>query len=225
VKVLELFAGTRSIGKEFEKAGHEVYSIEWDETHPNIDWHTDILKVNATDIISRFGFPDVIWASPDCTTYSIAGISHHRFQELSGNLAPFSEYAKFCDKVNQHVLKMIYELNPKYYFIENPRGGFRKMDFIQDYPRYTVTYCQYYNRNDYPHLTDEEAENMRRMKPTDIFTNHPNSQFKPICKNGMPCHVTARRGARTGTQGIKNKIDKSTIPSELCRHIVKITEG
>jgi hypothetical protein len=99
------------------------------------------------------------------------------------------------------------------------------MDFIQDYPRYTVTYCQYYDRNDYPHLTDEEAENMRRMKPTDIFTNHPSPHFKPICKNGMPCHVTARRGARTGTQGIKNKIDKSTIPSELCRHIVRISEG
>jgi hypothetical protein len=224
MKVLELFAGTRSIGKEFEKAGHEVYSIEWDESHPNIDWYTDISNVRVEDIISRFGYPEIIWCSPDCTTYSIAGISHHRYQEKTGNLAPYSEYAKFCDHVNQHVLGLIDSLKPKYYFIENPRGGFRKMDFIQDYPRYTVTYCQYYNRNDYPHLTDEEAENMRRMKPTDIFTNHPNPQFKPICKNGMPCHVTARRGARTGTQGIKNKIDKSTIPSELCRHIVKITE-
>lgn len=224
MKVLELFAGTRSIGKAFEKKGHEVFSIEWDEQHPNIDWYTDISKVTAEDIIKRFGVPDIIWASPDCTTYSIAGISHHRYQENSGNLAPYSDYAKFCDTVNVHVLNLIRELKPKYYFIENPRGGMRKMDFMKGLPRYTVTYCQYYNREDYPHMTDEEAENMRRMKPTDLWTNHPKPKFKTICKNGMPCHVTARRGARTGTQGIKGKVDKSTIPTALCGHIVSICE-
>jgi hypothetical protein len=209
VKVLELFAGTRSIGKAFEEAGHEVFSIEWDKQHENIDWYADILEVTAWDILREFGSPDVIWASPDCTTYSIAGISHHRTQELSGNLAPYSDYAKFCDRVNEHVLNLISELQPKYYFIENPRGGFRKMDFIQGYPRYTVTYCQYGDT---------------RMKPTDIFTNHPKPMFKPMCKNGMPCHVAAPRGAKTGTQGIKNKVDKSRIPEELCQHIVKICE-
>ncbi len=141
MKILELFAGTRSIGKAFEKAGHEVFSIEWDKQHENIDWYVDILEITADNIIQKFGKPDVIWASPDCTTYSIAGISHHRIKELSGNLKPVSEYAKFCDKVNQHVLNLINELKPKYYFIENPRGGMRKMKFMQDLPIYTVTSC------------------------------------------------------------------------------------
>ena len=143
MKVLELFAGTRSIGKAFERRGHDVFSIEWDKRFENIDLYADINTITADDILKNFGRPDVIWASPDCTTYSIAAISHHRRKEDDGNLAPVSEYAKFCDNVNQHVLKLIHELNPKYWFIENPRGGLRKMRFMKDLPRYTLTYCQY----------------------------------------------------------------------------------
>ena len=122
LKVLELFAGTRSIGKAFEEKGHEVYSVEWDKQHENIDLYADILTVTSEQILKEFGKPDIIWASPDCTTYSIAAISTHREREGDGNLAPKSEKAKQSDKVNQHVLALIKELNPKYYFIENPRG-------------------------------------------------------------------------------------------------------
>lgn len=83
MKVLELFAGMRSIGKAFEAAGHEVYSVEWDKNFENIDLYADILTVTAQDILDKFGYPDVIWASPDCTTFSIAAISHHRKKILS----------------------------------------------------------------------------------------------------------------------------------------------
>jgi hypothetical protein len=208
LKVLELFAGTRSIGKVFESAGHEVFSIEWDKQHENIDWYEDISKVTAQDILEKFGKPDVIWASPDCTSYSIAAISHHRTREDDGNLTPKSDYAKFCDKVNQHVINLIKELNPTYYFIENPRGGMRKMRFMKDLPRYTVWYCTYGDT---------------RAKPTDLWTNHPNPKFKLPCHNGNKnCHhESAPRGSKTGTQGLA-KVDRSRIPDELCKHIVKI---
>ena len=86
----------------------------------------------------------------------------------------------------------------------------RKMDFMQDIPRHTVTYCQY-------------GDN--RMKPTDIWTNYENPNFKPMCKNGMSCHDSAPRGSRSGTQGIKGKKDRSLIPKELCEYIVKICEA
>lgn len=123
MKVLELFAGTRSIGRAFEAKGHEVFSVEWDKQFKDIDLYGDILKVQYNEILQRFGKPDVVWASPDCTTYSIAGISHHRRKDDHGNLKPISEYAEYCDRVNQHMLCLILALSPKYWFIENPRGG------------------------------------------------------------------------------------------------------
>ena len=209
MKVLELFAGTRSIGKAFEEKGHEVFSVEWDRSFENIDLYKDIYELSAKEILNKFGKPDVIWASPDCSSYSIAAISRHRKREENGNLAPVSEYAKFCDRVNQHTLNLIMTLSPKYWFIENPRGGMRKMDFMHGLPRYTVTYCQYGDT---------------RMKPTDIWTNHPDPNFKPVCKNGDPCHEKAPRGSITGTQGLKGSKERSVIPAELCRHIVKICE-
>ena len=209
MKVLELFAGTRSISKAFEKRGHETYSIEWNKDFENITLYEDINNITAKGIIKLCGgVPDVIWASPDCTTYSIAAISHHRKYEVD-TLTPVSEYAKFCDKTNKHVLDLIQELKPKFYFIENPRGGLRKMDFMKGLYRYTITYCKYGDT---------------RMKPTDIWTNHPDPQFKPMCKNGDSCHEPAPRGSKTGTQGLKGAKERSVIPSQLCDHIVKICE-
>ena len=210
MKVLELFAGTRSIGKAFEARGHDVFSVEWDKKFENIDLYADIMTVTAEQILDSFGKPDVIWASPDCTTYSVAAISKHRRKEPNGNLAPVSEYAIFCDAVNTHLVNLIQELAPKYWFIENPVGGLRKMDFMRELPRHIVTYCQY---------------GERRQKPTDIWTNHPNPKFKPPCTRGSKCHDAAPRGSNTGTQALKNAIEKAKVPTMLCEHIVDICEG
>lgn len=225
MKVLELFAGTRSIGKAFEAAGHKVFSVEWNKDFEDIDLYADILTVTAADIVEKFGLPDVIWASPDCTTFSIAAISHHRWKDPeTGHLHPKSDYAKFCDEVDQHVLSLIDELNRMrlekglselIYFIENPVGGLRKQIWMQGRPRYTVTYCQY---------ELDKPVSQRRKKPTDIWTNHPNPQFRPVCKNGDPCHAAAPRGAKTGTQGLKGSKERSVIPRMLCEHIVYICE-
>ena len=208
MKVLELFAGTRSIGKAFEERGHEVFSIDWNKDFENIDLYTDIGNLTAKDVLEKFGRPDVIWASPDCTTFSVAAISHHRrLNPVTKSLDPISEYARFCDKVDTHVLDLIKEINPTYWFIENPRGAMRKMEWMQGLPRYTVTYCQY--------ETDKPVE-QRRMKPTDIWTNHPNPCFLPPCKNGDTCHASAPRGSRTGTQGIEREREREVSYHRNC---------
>lgn len=211
MKILDLFCGTKSIANAFEKRGHEVFTVDWDKQfEPSLA--ADIGTLQAQDIIDLCGgVPDIIWASPDCTTFSIAAISHHRTRAENGTLLPKSDYAKQCDQIDKNVIRLIQELKPKYWFIENPRGGMRKAEFMQDFNkyRYTVTYCKYGDT---------------RMKPTDIWTNHPCPEFLPPCKNGDSCHDAAPRGSRTGTQGIKGKKDRSRIPQKLCEHIVDICE-
>lgn len=222
MKVLELFCGTKSISNAFKERGHEVYTVDWDKKFsPSLC--ADIGKLTAEDIINLCGgVPNVIWASPDCTTYSVAAISYHRRRDRTGNLLPVTEYAKTCDEYNKHLIELIKELSPRYWFIENPRAGMRKMQFVQGLPRYTVTYCQY---GDF------------RMKPTDIWTNHPNPCFKEPCKKGDSCHEPAPRHSTVrkmkeagievkegGTQRMKNKIEKARIPKLLCEHIVNICE-
>ena len=211
MKVLELFAGTRSISKAFERKGHNTYSVEWSKDFENIDLYEDINNLTRDRIIELCGgVPDIIWASPDCTTYSLAAIRYHRKKNPdTGDLEPISDYAKFCDKTNKYLIKLIREVGPKFYFIENPRACLRKMEFMQGLPRYTVTYCQY---GDF------------RMKPTDIWTNIPNPQFKPACNYGDECHVASPRSSSTGTQALKNSKERSRIPDLLCDHIVNICE-
>ena len=209
MKCLDLFSGTRSIAKAFEERGHKVYTIDIDRIHKNIDWYVDIMKVTPKDIIDRFGIPDVIWASPPCTTYSVSAISYHREKTADGLLLPKTELAKKSDELIKYTLELIKKLNPMYFFVENPRGALRKMPFMKELKRYTVTYCQYGDT---------------RMKPTDIWTNHPNPRFKPPCKKGDSCHEPAPRGSKTGTQGLKGAIQRAVIPKKLCEYIVKICE-
>ena len=209
MKVLELFSGTRSIGEAFEKRGHEVFSVEWDESLP-ADLHADIEFLKAPDVLRAFGRPDVVWASPDCATFSMAGISRHRRKNANtGNLDPVSDYALKCDRVDLAMLRLIRDLRPALYFIENPRAGLRKQDMMAVIPRHTVTYCQY---------------GARAMKPTDIFTNASDPRFCPPCRNGAPCHEPAPRGSKTGTQGLANARERGRIPDELCQHIVDVCE-
>ncbi len=208
MKILELFAGSRSIGKAAEARGHEVFSVDI-KPFKGIDLAKDIEFITADDIPF---VPDMIWASPPCTTYSIAAISHHR---PTGK--PNSEFADKSDRLVKNVLLLKHDFGCAYY-IENPRGKLRKMDFMQGIDRTTVTYCSYGDT---------------RMKPTDIWSNNIQSLFNPngwrprsMCFNGnRNCHhEPAPRGSATGTQGMKGNYERSKIPDELCNEIIEATE-
>ncbi len=210
MRVLELFAGSRSVGKVAEQRGHSVFSVDIKQ-FKGIDFVGDIEFLLVTDIPF---IPDIIWASPPCTSYSIAAISHHR-----NGQEPKSDFAKKSDRVIGNVLKII-SFYRCIYYIENPVGMLRKMDFMKRYcDRTTVSYCKYGDS---------------RMKPTDIWSNNIRSLFnldgwtpRPVCYNGnIRCHhEPAPRGSKTGTQGLKGSYERSVIPSELCMEIIKSTEA
>ena len=221
MKVVEFFSGTECISDAFRARGHECFTIDWDEQFPS-SWHTDISKVTAQDILDRFGIPDVVWAAPNCKTYSLAAISKHRVKNKeTGNLDPISKDAEESDECNIHVLELLEELrklNPNLiFYIENPRACLQNMTWMKPYDKYKhlITYCQY--------STDLPLKE-RRMKPTNIWTNHPDPKFKQPCKNGSSCHVAAPRGSKTGTQGMKGHKERSMYPKQLCEYIVGISE-
>jgi len=197
MKTLELFAGSRSFSKVAERQGFKTYTTD-NQDFDKIDQVCDIFDFDIDKAIDSLGGkPNVIWASPPCTFFSVASIGHHWNKDHT----PKTEQAKLGVKIVQKTIDIIKEINPMFYFIENPRGKLRKLDVVKELPIKTVTYCSY---------GDD------RMKPTDIWTNLDWTP-RELCKNGnRDCHhQPAPRGSQTGTQGLKGAYLRSQIPSQL----------
>ena len=211
MKVLELFAGSRSFSKVSEEFNYKTYTTDI-EPFERIDQVCNIFKFDIDKMLNEFGKPDIIWASPPCTTFSVASISTHW---TGGKRAyiPKTREAELGIQIIQETIQIIDMLKPKYFYIENPRGLLRKMPIItqENYIRNTIWYCQYGDT---------------RAKPTDIWTNNYNWNPKPVCKNGNPdCHhERAPRGSRTGTQGLKDNYERSKVPYNLCKEIIENIE-
>ena len=212
MKVLELFAGSRSFSKVAEELGHDTFTTDI-KPFENIDLVKNILDLDCHELskhLFKKGIDkiDCVWASPPCTYFSVASIGHHWNKDHT----PKTLEAIVGCQIVRKTLEIIDFLQPDYFFIENPRGKLRKLKFMQPLPRATVTYCQYGDT---------------RMNPRDIWTNHLDSALfsngwkpRPICKNGDSCHVSAPRGSQTGTQGLKGNYLRSQVPSELCKEIL-----
>lgn len=217
--MLELFSGSGQMAAMFESKGWKTYTVDY---NPDLEasYHLDVYSILDKEKIKELCngvFPSVIWISPDCTTYSIAAGKLHRYKEWNLEVKPNSEYAKYCDENNSKLMDFVRSLDDNtLWFIENPRGFLRNMKFMHNLPRYTITYCQY---------------GFAYQKPTDIWTNHPNPNFKPACKRNSLCHESSP--AKSSFAGIKSikTVDgndriyqRSLIPYELCRHIYEISE-
>lgn len=210
IKTVELFAGSRSFSRVAAMYGCDTFTVDW-QPFEGIDLVAD---VGALDLRAELPYiPDVIWASPDCTTYSRAAGRLHRIKGI-----PITEYAEKCDEINTFFLGQLETLvseNPgMLYFIENPVGQFGKMPFLKNFLSRTgghetrVCYCQY----GHPY-----------MKPTSIFTNSQTWQPRPMCYNNNPnCHhERARRSSGGGIRSLNSKYERSIMPRLLMFEIVE----
>ena len=216
MKVLELFAGSRSFSKVAEEMGMTTFTSDY-KSFDKIDYVCDILDFDVKKIPFK---PNIIWASPPCTYFSVASIGHHWNKDHT----PKTEQAKLGVKIVQKTLDIISFLQPDYFFIENPRGKLRKLDVVKGIPRATVCYCQYGDS---------------KLKPTDIWSNFIFEEntllsednklqgWKPraMCnyrQKDCDCHhEKAPRGSKTGTQGLKGNYERSIVPYELCKEILE----
>lgn len=212
-KTVETFAGTCSFSKVAKRFNFKTFTTDFEEIDGQ-DLIADVRDLHASNFPYR---PDIFWASPPCEGFSVASIGANWTGGKRGYI-PKSDSARRSIELAENACRLINELKPTYWFIENPRGLLRKMPFMEDFlkqmggVRHTVWYCTYGDT---------------RAKPTDIWTNAHFWKPRPMCKNNNPdCHhERAPRGAKTGTQGVNGYKNRSRIPEELFVEIFKQYES
>lgn len=203
MNTIELFCGTKSFSKVASNLGHSIYTVD-NNSQFNPDFLGDVMEWENPQ-----GICDVLWASPPCQGFSVAAIG----KNWNKDATPKSDSVLKAIALVKKTMDIVDHLEPEYWFIENPRGMLRKMEWFDDWVRSkggvrrTVAYCQYGDT---------------RQKPTDIWTNCVDWIPKPMCKPGSPCHEAAPRGSRTGTQGLKNATTRGSIPRELFYEIFNV---
>lgn len=197
--VFDLFAGTGSSTAAFADAGDDVVRFEMGARF-GAEVQADVEDLDAATLLEQWGRPDYVWASPPCTKFSVARIGTN-WENVRGKLVPRNPETHAALRLVEHTVRLVAGLAPRRgWLMENPVAALRKTETVRGLPRQTVTYCQYGDT---------------RMKPTDLFGSVEGWTARPQCAQGATCHESAPRGARTGTQGLKNAEERGRVPYDL----------
>ena len=128
MRCLELFAGTGSIGRAFERHGWEVVSLDispkYNPTHV-----ADILSWDFR--VYERGFLNFIFGSPVCTEYSVA-----RTTGPPRNL-------RYADELVRRTLEIMIYFGG-HWALENPQSGLLKSrSIVAGLPFFDTSYCKY----------------------------------------------------------------------------------
>jgi hypothetical protein len=215
-RLLELFCGTKSVGKVFEIEGYEVISLDFNKIF-NATHTEDILTWDYTIYPSNYF--DVIWASPDCSTWSLATGGKYRIKaSIYGLNNERQEKSTMANNMVLRVIEILKYFQPKSWFIENPRGLLQYFPplktFIEEYnANINLVYYGNYNNWGWP-------------KATNIWSNLPlwDNEKKPVMPTDsytLKYHKYNQRPIRFyKTYRDRNAEERSKIPSDLINRLL-----
>lgn len=202
MKVLELFSGTASFSKAAKENGYETFTIDKDKKF-NPSLCMDVLELKSSDIPFK---PDIIWASPPCEQYSHA--KRRGIRKLDE-----------ADKCVQKTIEFIKQLEPKFWFIENPQTGLLKkrqvmscLGSLFSVPYKDVSYCKY---------------GLPYRKQTRIWTNCYAWKPRAICKKDCKFIREGKHIMSVGNARKKYTLrpipltEKYSVPNALCMEILE----
>jgi hypothetical protein len=196
MRVIDLFSGLGGFSQAFIDRGHDVTRYEYSDEFKKVP-HTiieDVYNLWSGDLTGA----DIILASPPCTHFSIASVSHHWNKD--GTPKP-----KTIEQIQliRHTLDIIEVSNPKYWILENPRGMLRT---VLGLPAKFIYLGAWSKKN---------------KKATDLWGKLP-----PVDWLIPHTWIEARRGFKTGVQDPSlSPAERALIPYEFSLAVCLAAEG
>jgi hypothetical protein len=202
----ELCSGSKTVAQAFADDGWHDFTIDIEPKY-DPDLVGNLLNYTYEELVDISGFhPDFIWFSPPCQTFSIANCKQKHFAKKNGSIVAQTHAAQDAIAFVQHGIDIMNASKASYALIENPRALLRTQSLMKQFPRYTVTYCQY---------------GKEYQKPTDLWGWLPPGFEPRACCQGDPCHVPAPRGSTTGLAKLSAH-ERGIVPYDLALELAKL---
>jgi site-specific DNA-cytosine methylase len=196
MRLLELFCGTKSVGKAMANRYDEIISLDILPS-AGATITTDILTWDYH--VYPAGHFDAIWASPPCTEYSHLNYAN-----------PYKvPNVELADSIVRRTFEIITYFNPAKWFVENPQSGTLKgRDVVAGIPFRDFDYCCY---SDWGY-----------RKRTRFWTNQPGDTVLCGGRGACPNMEGGRHKKAIGNSGyvmIRGLNNRHAIPPNLIVHL------
>ena len=197
MRVLDLFCGLKGFSQPFKDRGHEVVTVDiLPKFKPSVV--ADVRKLSSQSL-PLAGEWDVVLASPPCEIFSRA----RAYQEWP----PAPEKERDALGLVASTLRLVAELHPIWWVMENPTGRLRTWIGL---PREKIYQCSFGNKF---------------QKPTDLWGRWPGRIRRPCIS-----HLRTRESPGGGPgEHVRNPALRAKLPyglgEELCKRMEAAQPG